>query len=153
MRVYGLSQDHAHDGRGWEVHEIDYMMCRLGCIDVGSKVNESNLVPCPMRVVCGIMMEMRCEQWWRWVVRIVMEMRTVMEINGENRGGDEWWKMHHFICQISKDGVRVQSSIIHPARRVGMMSARTNDLNFLVEGAAESLEWRWFYFKKAWCYF
>ena len=39
--------------------------------------------------------------------------------------------MHHFIVQISKDGERVQSSVIHPARRVGMMSARTNDLNFL----------------------
>ena len=43
--------------------------------------------------------------------------------------------MHHFIGQISKDGERVQSLVIHRVRRVGMMSARTKDLNFLGRGS------------------
>ena len=43
--------------------------------------------------------------------------------------------MHDFIGMISNDGERVQSSVIRRARRVGMMSARTKDLNFLGRGS------------------
>ena len=42
--------------------------------------------------------------------------------------------MPYFIGHISKDGARVQSSVIHRARRHGMMSALTKDLNFLGRG-------------------
>ena len=49
------------------------MMGLRGCNDGGSKVNESNRGPCAMRVVCGI----------------VMEMRIVMVRNGDNSDGVE----------------------------------------------------------------